>query len=388
MIDAGTNGRDRFHVDAGPGFALTTSGNAAELKRGSFALLPLAVPIAFLLWKIALLRPLANLGRSVWRTGHYWNQIDGSLLAASVSFYACFSVFPAILVLLSAFGFFLQYTGYSQDYEKQILLYLSDQTSQEMAGQIHQLMQQIETGAVVSGPLGLVFLMMIALTLFVNFERAFTKIWDIKGDSQGVLAGIIDVALHRVRAFVMLMAIGLLVFLNFFSHMAIDIVAGYVGDFRFSQSWWRIVHLVSSLTLNMLLFTTIYETLPRTKVPWRFAFRGGILASITWEFGRYALAIFVISDKYHAFGVVGVFMALLMWTFYGASVILLGATYTKVSMDESFEARANRIGQRRMPSGELVQRHIPLSGSINEVDSLPAAKGAERSPDKDPQLMR
>ena len=254
MIDAGTNGRDRFHVDAGPGFALTTSGNAAELKRGSFALLPLAVPIAFLLWKIALLRPLANLGRSVWRTGHYWNQIDGSLLAASVSFYACFSVFPAILVLLSAFGFFLQYTGYSQDYEKQILLYLSDQTSQEMAGQIHQLMQQIETGAVVSGPLGLVFLMMIALTLFVNFERAFTKIWDIKGDSQGVLAGIIDVALHRVRAFVMLMAIGLLVFLNFFSHMAIDIVAGYVGDFRFSQSWWRIVHLVSSLTLNMLLF--------------------------------------------------------------------------------------------------------------------------------------
>lgn len=306
-----------------------------------------------------MIRALANLGRSAWRTIQYWNQIDGSLLAASVSFYACFSVFPVILVLLSAFGFFLQYTGYSQDYEQQILRYLSDQTSHEMAGQIHDLMQQIETGAIVNGPLGLVFLLMIALTLFVNFERAFTKIWDIKDESRGMLAGVVDVALHRIRAFVMLLAIGLLVFLNFLSHLSIDVVAGYLGDFQFSQSWWRVVHLVSSLFLNALLFTTLYEILPRTKVLWKHAIRGGILTAITWEFGRYALAIFVISDKYHAFGVVGVFMALLLWTFYGASVILLGAAYAKVSMDEAKEWLAAEATV--IPRDKIVRRSIALN---------------------------
>lgn len=308
---------------------------------------------------LAMMNMLAALGRSTWRTIQYWHRIDGSLLAASVSFYACFSVFPVILVLLSAFGFFLQYTGYSPDYEKQILQYLSDQTSHEMAGQIHELMQQIETGAVVNGPLGLLFLLMIALTLFVNFERAFSKIWDIPDQNNGFVAGIVNVALHRVRAFLMLASIGLLILLNFFSHLAIDIVAGYLGEFQFSQSWWRVVHLISSLFLNALLFTTLYETLPRTRVRWRYAIRGGMLAALTWEFGRYTLAIFVISDKYHAFGVVGVFMALLLWTFYGACVILLGATYAKVSMDAAHEGSTDSVPTATTPVP--IQRRISLN---------------------------
>jgi len=293
-----------------------------------------------------LIRFLAAIGRSTWRTLEYWNQVDGSLLAAAVSFYACFSVFPLIMILLSGFGFFLQYTGYSHDVEQQILRYLSDQTSAELAGQIHELLAQIETNAVISGPLGLMFLVLTALTLFVNFERSFAKIWQTTEASKGILASVLDVLLYRVRGFAMLLAIGFLILLNFFSNFAIDVIAGYVGDFRFADNWWRTVHLFSSISLNAMLFTILYNTLPKTKVPWRFAFRGGVLASVTWELGRYALALFVISDKYHAFGVVGVFMGLLMWTFYGASVVLLGATHTKVAMEEHQEAlESNRLSK-------------------------------------------
>lgn len=216
-----------------------------------------------------------------------------------------------------------------------------------MSDQIHALMIQIETDAAVGGPIGLVFLLMLALALFVNFERAFSLIWnDSTDDSKGLLSGVIDVVLHRFRAFVMLLGIALLILLNFFSHIAIDVVAEVVGSWKttkvfsetqLSSGWWRLVHLFASVSLNALLFTTIYEALPKKRIAWRHAFLGGVVASISWEIGRYILAYFVITDKYHAFGVVGVFMALLLWTYYGSNVILFGGVLTKVGRQLSEE---------------------------------------------------
>lgn len=281
---------------------------------------------------------LAVVGRSTWRTFEYWSEVDGSLLAAAVSFYGCLSVFPLLMILLAGFGFFLQYTGYTQDLEQQILQYLSHQTSEVVAEQIHELMAQIETSAIITGPVGLLFLLMTALTLFVNFEIAFARIWKTKDKNESVINTVRSAFIYRLRAFAMLLGIGALVLLNFCSHFAIDVVAGYIGDFRYSQNWWRVVQLCSSVMLNALLFSSLYQTLPKVRVPWWFALRGGLLAAMTWEIGRYVLALFVISDKYHAFGVVGVFMGLLMWMFYAACVVLLGAAHTKVAMEEAAEA--------------------------------------------------
>jgi membrane protein len=210
------------------------------------------------------------------------------------------------------------------------------------------------------------------LTLFVNFERCFGIIWQRPEPPAGFLGSFRSVLVHRFRGFLLLLMIAVLILINFVSYFAIECVARWLADFESLQRWWQLSHLASSLTLNALLFTVIYRTLPRQRIDWLAAAQGGGLAALTWEIGRYLLAWLIISDKYHTFGVVGVFMGLMMWAYYGTYVVLLGATLTRVLT----AAREAAIKQRRLereggePAEILVfrpaqtyRRRIPLDAS-------------------------
>ncbi len=276
-----------------------------------------------------------------WRTIQYWNEIDGGLLAAAVSFYASLSIFPLMMILLAGFGYFLRFTGQGQDLQSQVLKYVADQSTPKLADQISTFLGQIESSSFFNGPLGLIFLLMLAMAMFVNFERAFARIWRTKTEPIGIWKNTKRILLHRFRAFAMLLVVAMLVIVNFLSNMTIDVVAQFVGDFYLSQGWWRAVQSGSAILINTVLFGIINLTLPSVSVRWTKALQGGLFTAITWEMGRYILAWMVISDKYNAFGVVGVFMGLLLWMFYASSAILLGAVFVRVadnkSKDESNE---------------------------------------------------
>ena len=281
-----------------------------------------------------------RLVKRFWRTIKYWNEIDGGLLAAAVSFYGSLSIFPLIIILLAGFGYFLRFTGQGQDFQTQIFQYVADQTTPELADQIGTILSQIKSNSFFSGPIGLIFLLMLAMAMFVNFERAFAKIWHTKTEPIGIWKNTKRVLLYRFRAFTMLLVVALLILINFFSNMAIDVVARFVGDFYYSQGWWRAVQSGLAILINTVLFGIINLTLPSVTVRWTKALQGGLFTAITWEIGRYVLAWFVISDKYNAFGVVGVFMGIMLWMFYASSIILMGAAFVRVAevhMKESSE---------------------------------------------------
>ena len=56
--------------------------------------------------------------------------------------------------------------------------------------------------------------------------------------------------------------------------------------------------------------------------------RAGIAAAVTWEIGRQLLASWLIGSKYtSAYGVVGSFIAILLWSYYSITVVLMGAEF-------------------------------------------------------------
>ena len=83
----------------------------------------------------------------------------------------------------------------------------------------------------------------------------------------------------------------------------------------------------------------VFRTLPKSPVQWKYAAQGGLLVALTWEFGRMVLAAFLISDKYGAYGVVGAFIAILLWTYYASAIVLLAAEYVWVACDDAEASR-------------------------------------------------
>jgi membrane protein len=71
--------------------------------------------------------------------------------------------------------------------------------------------------------------------------------------------------------------------------------------------------------------------LPKKFVCWKDAIRGGLLAACIWELGRFVLGAFLIGMRYSsAYGAVGSFIAILLWCYYGISILFFGAEYVQV----------------------------------------------------------
>lgn len=97
---------------------------------------------------------------------------------------------------------------------------------------------------------------------------------------------------------------------------------------------WTVGQMVLPMILNAGVFTLIYRLLPKVPVKWSEAFQGGLLASVVWEIGRYVLTWFLVASKYSsAYGVIGSFIAVLLWLYYSFSVLFLGAEFIQCICD-------------------------------------------------------
>lgn len=279
--------------------------------------------------------------QQLWKSYRKFTDDDGPLLAAAVSYYLALSFLPILMVLVSGLGLLMRFSGWGQDAQQRVLDAIANQTSQELAGQVREILSQVETQAVFSGPVGLITLLVASMAIFVNFERAFDRIWRVpESPKRGLLGTAVEVLFFRLRAFVMLSALGLLLLATLIGGLAITTAASVVDrvvEVRGLLQWSQVP---LALVLNGALFTALYRFLPRQKVHWSAACKGGLLTALTWELGRQALAWLVIGDKYtSAYGLLGSLIAIMLWGYYACTVVFIGAEFTQLLDEELVAAR-------------------------------------------------
>ncbi|MCB9875807.1 MAG: YihY/virulence factor BrkB family protein [Planctomycetaceae bacterium] len=261
-----------------------------------------------------------------------WQQDDGSLMAAAVAYYAALSFFPLLLILISGLSIVLQFTAWGQDAQTQVLQAIEQYASAAVRDSVAQMLQRVADNAGTGGPLGGLTLLIAAGALFAHFERAFDNIWNVESaGGSGIMAAVKNILFHRLRAFLMLLALGLLLIINLIVSFTLSGVRAYTEDYLpGSEFVWVGMQLLSGVAINTLVFSLLYWIVPKVPVRFREALQGGLLAALIWEFGRWVLASFVLGGKFGAYGVVGSFLVIMLWIYYACSVLFLGAEYVQV----------------------------------------------------------
>ena len=282
---------------------------------------------------------------SVWvrvrRTVKGWQDDDDALLAASMAYYAVLSLFPLLLILISVLGFVLRFSPGAQDAQRQLLELLAQNTSAELAQHVELILAEVRTKAAVGGPLGMLALLLAAIGIFAQFERAFDRIWKVKKPAaKGVVAAIRNALCHRLRAFLMLMSVGLLVGVAFVAGTGISVARSLAIGLPYGTVLWRFVEVLLSVGINWLLFMLIYKVLPKARVLWIDAAQGAAIAAVLWEVNRQLLAALVIGERYSAYGIVGSIIALLLWVYLASSILFFGAEYVRAAHVGRDEKRA------------------------------------------------
>lgn len=257
-----------------------------------------------------------------------WLDDGGNLMAAAIAYYAGLSFFPLLLVLVSSFGYFIEMSQAGMSAKDEIVAAIESQFSESLGKQVADILDAVSADAPSNGLIGWIALVFSALAIFVQFDSAFDRIWGNPNSSKsgwwnsvkGFLSG-------RLTAFAMLSALGFLVIAVAASSL---VIASLQTRLPLPDIFWQAISAIIPLAVNLLAFTLLYRVVPKVRVHWREAFRGAVFATILWEIGRWALASFLITGQYaSAYRVIGSFIAVLLWVYYAAAVIFLGAEYIR-----------------------------------------------------------
>ncbi len=277
-----------------------------------------------------------HVASSLWQAVRKWQEDDAGAMAAGVAYYLALSLFPMILLLTSGLGLLFRYTSAGRDAETQILSVVAEHCSPTLEQQVREVLSQLREHSVVGGPFGLVTAILAAIGVFYQFERAFDRIWKVPARKDANWrAACVRIISQRLSAFCLLASVGLAIVFILLANVAVGFVHAWMLRYQLpGSSLISAIDSCASLLLNAVVFGMLYRWLPKRRIQSMDAFRGGVLAALVWEGGRQLLGAVLIGVRYTAaYGAIGSFIALLLWCYWGVSIIFFGAEYAQVLSD-------------------------------------------------------
>jgi membrane protein len=184
--------------------------------------------------------------------------------------------------------------------------------------------------------------------VFVELDEAFEVIW--RDASPRRLHPVLASLQSRLLALVLMVLLGVLLIAVIVTSVAMSAYAGVLQAFPVLGQW--IGPAISSFTHYGILagfFTLIYKWLPTGGVPWRYALIGGAAIALLFAAGNRALVYyFEVTQLTSAFGATAGFAAIMVWMYWTALAILLGAQIGRSTRDVLIQDR-----RREMVEGDL-----------------------------------
>lgn len=246
----------------------------------------------------------------------------GAEAAASLAYYAFFSIFPMLLVFIVIGSFFVDRSVV----QAQLLDMLQGVIPGAKEVVIENIDRVLELRSAVTF-IALLSLVWSATSVFnilaININRAFPK-----GGSLNFLKG-------RLMGFLMFLGLGLLMLLSFASSTVIGLIPSIDiplnGKALHETFVWRILSLSIPVLINMLLFWAIYQWVPTASISRRASLIGGLITGVAWLLLNRVFTWYLSSglSKYRlVYGSLGTVVALLFWIYLTGIIVLLGAHLT------------------------------------------------------------
>jgi len=240
---------------------------------------------------------------------------DASHMAAGVAYYAILSLFPLMLGLIAIFGLFLPSEAVQGE--------LFDFFERNLPGATDVLERNIEEVVRLRGAMGLVSLVLLfwsASAMFGAIARAINRAWDIHKDRSFPIRKLRDLTMALGTGVLFVLSVGATAVFSILQGMDLPLV-GTAAD-----SGARILGFLFSLAIFLLL----YKFMPNTKTFWRYVWPGALLAAILFEVAK-TLFVFYL-DRFatyeSVYGSVGSVIALLVWIYISAFILILGAEFS------------------------------------------------------------
>jgi membrane protein len=181
---------------------------------------------------------------------------------------------------------------------------------------------------------GAIALIASVLVTMWSIEQTFNRIWRVPSTRP---------KLTRILMYWTLLTLGTLLMVSALAaasaFFAIPSLAGVQAQNLSDRLLGYLPH-----ALELIGFTAAYWLIPHRTVPLRFALAGGLLATILFEWLKWALAIYLRNASFQElYGALAVIPIFLIWVYTSWLVVLLGASLAASLASFRYQPRALRL---------------------------------------------
>ncbi len=306
------------------------------------------------------LRTIADI---LFRTTMSFNRDDGSHMAAGVAYYAVFSLFPLTLASIALASFILD----DATIQQRLLEFLEEQLPGSGASDFVQ--DNIRAIAHAHGAVGVVAvaaLLWSGRAVFGAVHRVLNRAWKVSEPPHFVLyqVGQVTAAVLAALLFMSSTVFG----------TAGRVLAG--ANVLFSPAPWETIFTVVPFFLSTPLFIVLYRFVPDTRVRWREAAWGGLIAGIGFEVTRTGFAYYLanISNLDVVYGSLTTVVILMLFLYIVSVILVWGA---ELASEISKTDKAGLLD---------IRGHLrPVPGGLASVHHRPVPSGGAPDPPQSPE---
>jgi membrane protein len=254
-----------------------------------------------------------------------WLEADAFTLAASLAYYAIFSIAPLLLISIHIASLFVDRTAVVEGLTTELTGVIGPSGSDA----ISQMLNAAGTGQ----PEGWIGLVGIAVLLFAatgfvgSLQDALDRIWDAPPRPGGIWSFVRS----KLFSFSLVLAAAFLLLVSLLLSTAVTAFAGgFASVLGLPEGLVAATIATANFLLSALIFAAIFKFVPSVHVTWGAAAAGGIFTAILFAAGRLLLAWYLGREaEASAYGAATSLVLLLIWIYYSAQILFLGAQFSQ-----------------------------------------------------------
>ena len=247
--------------------------------------------------------------------------------SAALAYTTVFSLGPLLIVIIFLCSIFFGQEATQGRIYSEMQQFVGDDAALQL--------QTIIQNASLSGKgtaaavIGIITLLFGATTVFAEIQDSINSIWGLKAKPS---KGLWKLLRNRFLSFSVVVSLGFLLLVS----LAIStIIEGLSAQLKASFPdvtvvIFYILNLLISFVIITALFAVIFKVLPDAKTKWKDIMPGALASGILFMIGKFAISFYIGKTNVGStYGAAGSLVILLVWVYYSAIILYLGAEFAK-----------------------------------------------------------
>lgn len=261
------------------------------------------------------------------QTGAEWTEDKVPRLGAALAYYAIFSLAPLLVISLAILGLVYEGDAARDELNKQLQGLLGE-VGAKGADELIDAAQKPKEGRMAM-VLGIVALLFGASGVFGQLQDALNTIWEVEPKpGRGILGMLRD----RFFSFTMVLGTGFLLLISLVLSAAVAALGSWASQrLPLPEAVLHAMNLGVSFLVFALLFALIFKYVPDVKIAWRDVWIGAVATAFLFTVGKFLIGLYLgHSSLASSYGAAGSLAVILVWVYYSAQILFLGAEFTQV----------------------------------------------------------